>query len=235
MVSGSPAAVDWAGFKNTIVTAAAAIGAAVDDARSEQFAVHARLLIDWNRRINLTAIADPLEMALKHYVDSIAPSALIPSTGRLLDIGSGAGFPGIPLKIMQPAISLTMIDARRKKVSFLKTAIRHLGLEKARACHVRAEDIPPGRTSGAAFDVVVSRAVTDVVRFVQLALPLVAADGLLMYFGGRPPAAAEMSILKDALERQDRPSVWHPMVMPYTLAPTDFQRHVLVVQRIFSA
>jgi len=212
------------------VTAAAAIGAAVDDARSEQFAVHARLLIDWNRRINLTAIADPLEMALKHYVDSIAPSALIPSTARLLDIGSGAGFPGIPLKIMRPAISLTMIDARRKKVSFLKTAIRQLQLEQSVARHIRAQEMTGPQGGGGRFDVIVARAFTDLVRFVQTAVPLLNRGGVLLYYAGRRPAASELAAVARVMGRQAEPPRWRYEIMPYALPQMERKRHVVAVR-----
>ena len=90
------------------------------------FPAHALELIRWNTKINLTAITDPLDVAVKHYIDSIATADLIPRHARLLDIGSGAGFPGIPLKIMFPSLSATLTDAVRKKVNFLNHSGRIL-------------------------------------------------------------------------------------------------------------
>ena len=111
---GSP---QWAAL---IVEGAKAFGLALDQKQVSRFAAHASELIKWNKKFNLTTITDPRDMALKHYLDSIAPAKRIPSFSTLLDIGSGGGFPGIPLKIICPNLKLTLIDGSRKKINFLK-------------------------------------------------------------------------------------------------------------------
>ena len=128
-------------WKNTIVEGARELGIAVSAAQADQFAAHALILKAWNRKINLTAIHAPMDMAVKHFLDSIIPSRHIRPGSRLLDVGSGAGFPGIPLKVMLPSLDVTLVDATRKKVSFLSHVIQALHLSRISAIHSRLEDL----------------------------------------------------------------------------------------------
>jgi 16S rRNA (guanine527-N7)-methyltransferase len=157
----------------------------IDRGKIDQFGIHAFELIKWTRKTSLTAISDPLEIGVKHFLDSIAPAPFIPPHAALLDIGSGGGFPGIPLKIMIPSLSVTLIDASRKKVSFLKHVIRMLGLDNIEACHVRAEDLSRDRIFNNTYDVIVSRALSSMVKFVQMSLPLLAKDGFIIAMKGK--------------------------------------------------
>ena len=162
------------------------MGLTVRPAQTAQFAAHARLLLEWNRKINLTAITDPTQVAVKHYLDAIAPLDHIPSGGRLLDIGTGGGFPGIPLKIMRPDQPMTLIDGVRKKVNFVKHVIRELRLNRIEVLHTRAEDLENGDDNWAGFEVIVCRALADLEAAIQLALPLLAEKGcILVYHGPR--------------------------------------------------
>lgn len=187
-------------WKRTVRDGAGALGIIVGPDHVDRFAAHARELLLWNRKLNLTAITDPIDVAVKHYLDSIAPAVDLPSSGTLLDVGSGGGFPGIPLKILLPSLTVLLIDASRKKVSFLKHAIRTLALEGIGADHVRAEDLAEERgptsglkpvgTSGFAdglrrFDVVISRAVASLDHFVDLSLPLLTEHGIIMALKAR--------------------------------------------------
>lgn len=152
---------------------------------THQFAVHAKELVHWNLRINITSITDPSDIAVKHFLDSLAAAPLIPPEGALLDIGSGGGFPGIPLKILLPSLSVTLIDASRKKVNFLKHILRTLTLENIEALHIRAEDLAADPNFLKRFDVIISRALTDLASFVRLALPLLAAGGIVIALKGQ--------------------------------------------------
>jgi len=135
--------------------------------------------------MNLTRITDPEEVAVKHFIDSIAPAAMIDSGSRVLDIGSGGGFPGIPLKIFNPTISVALIDASRKKVSFLKHIIRKLKLQNICALHVRAEDLVRKSTFAHKFDIVICRALADLDTLIDMALPLLASGGTMMALKGK--------------------------------------------------
>ncbi len=170
-------------WKRTIVEGAREMGITVHAGQADQFAAHALILNEWNQKTNLTAIASPIEMAVKHFLDSIVSSRYIASGSRLLDVGSGAGFPGIPLKVMIPSLNVTLVDATRKKVSFLNHVIRQLHLKRITAIQSRIEDMQQewkGR-----FDVVVCRAFSSLGDFAEKSLPLLGPEGLLMAYKGR--------------------------------------------------
>jgi len=138
----------------------------------EKFTLHARELMKWIRKVNLTAITDPSEVALKHFVDSIIPAAEIKRGSSLIDIGSGGGFPGIPIKIVRPSLNVLLVDSSRKKVNFLKHVIRCTKLSGIDAIHARAEDLPNKYTFAEYFDVAVCRAFSSLDHFADLAIPL---------------------------------------------------------------
>jgi len=170
-------------WKNTIVEGARKLGIDVQPGQADQFAGHALILNEWNQKINLTAIDSPMDMAVKHFLDSIISSRYIGPDSRLLDVGSGAGFPGIPLRVMMPSLDVILVDATRKKVSFLKHVIQALHLSRIAAIHSRIEDLQQeweGR-----FDIIVCRAFSSLADFAEKCLPLLAPDGLLLAFKGR--------------------------------------------------
>jgi len=139
----------------------------------------------WSSRINLTAILDPNEMADKHILDSLAVlRALDPGPLTLLDAGSGAGFPGLPLAVVREDLTVTLVDAVAKKVGFLKHAIAQLGLApRVRAIHLTLQG-DPAREGLQPFDVAVSRALTDPARWATLARPYVRDGGTLVVMAG---------------------------------------------------
>ncbi|RLC06370.1 MAG: 16S rRNA (guanine(527)-N(7))-methyltransferase RsmG [Deltaproteobacteria bacterium] len=170
-------------WKETIVTGARSLGIDVQPGQADQFAAHALILKEWNQKINLTAIDSPIDMAVKHFLDSIISSRYIKPDSRLLDVGSGAGFPGIPLKVMMPSLNVILVDATRKKISFLKHVIQALHLSRIAAIHSRIEDLQQewdGR-----FDIIVCRAFSSLADFAEKCLPLLAPDGLLLAFKGK--------------------------------------------------
>jgi 16S rRNA (guanine527-N7)-methyltransferase len=196
-------------WKRFIRNGAEEFGISLEPEQIDLFVVHAVELVKWNRKINLTAIADPLEIAVKHFLDSTAPAGLIPPDSTLLDVGSGGGFPGIPLKILFPSLSVTLIDASRKKVNFLKYLIRTLKLEGIQALHVRAEDladvkskIPFGQDSAFEdeFDVVICRAVTSLNGFALMAFPLLNRGGFIIALKGKV-TEAEIESVRLLLEK----------------------------------
>lgn len=176
---GSPA------WKRLIIDGAGRLKVTVTPGHADQFAVHARELLRWNRKINLTSIEEPLDVAIKHYVDAVIPARFIRPDAALLDVGSGGGFPGIPLKIVLPSLSVTLIDATRKKINFLNHAIRMLRLQGIRAQHVRIEDFAKDRRLHRSFDVITCRAFSSLPSFVTGTLPLLKPDGVWIALKGR--------------------------------------------------
>jgi 16S rRNA (guanine527-N7)-methyltransferase len=141
-------------------------------------------LLRWNRTYNLTAIANPVEGIEKHLVDSLTLLPLLTGDERLLDLGSGGGFPGLPLKIARPGLSIVSVDSVAKKINFQRHAARLLGLRGFEPLHARAESLPerPGYTDG--FDVVVSRAFASLPFFASLALPCLQPRGRILAMKG---------------------------------------------------
>ncbi len=173
---------DW---QNTVKLGCSHLGVYPEEKRFLLFAVHASLLIKWNKKVNLTSILDPLDIAVKHFVDSAALIRHIPSNARVLDIGTGAGFPSIPLKIVNPSLEVTCVDASRKKISFVKESIRQCGLEKILAMHARAEDLSGDQGHQHAYDVVTSRAFSSLEDFSALASPFLAPNGTILAMKGK--------------------------------------------------
>ena len=157
------------------------LGLALSDTQIEQFQLYRAELLDWNTRMNLTAITDPEEVLVKHFLDSLTLLAVIDKPRlRLLDIGTGAGFPGLPLKIVRPQWSVTLLEATGKKVTFLNHVIKALQLEDVVAMHGRAEEFAHKPAYRAAFDVVTARAVAAIPTLLEYAAPYVRVGGLII-------------------------------------------------------
>ena len=172
-------------WKKLVEEGAANLNTHIDRKITDQFSIHATELIKWNRKINLTTITDPVEVAVKHFLDSIVSVRVMPECGRLLDIGSGGGFPGVPIKIMIPSLSVTLIDASRKKVSFLKHVIRNIKLIEINARQIRAEKLAKEKPLENCFDIIICRAFSRLDKIILKALPLLAKDGIIIAMKGK--------------------------------------------------
>ncbi len=153
----------------------------LNDRQREQFLHYRQELLDWNTRINLTAITDPEEVLLKHFLDSLSLLLVYDQPqARLLDIGSGAGFPGLPLKIVRPQWRVTLLEATGKKVTFLRHMIEVLHLEEIEAIHGRAEELAYSQKYRASFDVVTARAVASLPTLLEYAAPFCRIGGQII-------------------------------------------------------
>lgn len=172
-------------WKERVVKGASQLDVSVGEDVAESLALYAKELLAWNAKCNLTAIKDPMEVAEKHMVDALAVSPYIPLGSRVLDIGTGGGFPGIPARIADETLEVTLVDAVRKKVNFLKHATRTLKLTGVEAIHARAEELSEeeGRRKG--YDVVTSRAFSAIDTFVTMALPYVKPGGRIIAMKGK--------------------------------------------------
>lgn len=149
-------------------------------------------LLRWNTRINLTAITDHREALEKHLVDSLTVLEEVGPAGRLLDLGSGGGFPGLPLRIVAPRLEVLSVDAVEKKIAFQRHVVRLLGLDGFTPWHGRAEGLPAQKIFAAGFDRVVSRAFASLEQFARLALPCLAPRGRIIAMKG-PDGPAELA------------------------------------------
>ncbi len=150
------------------------------------FAHYQMLLQDWNQKFNLTSLTEEKEILIKHFLDSLVCFHFMPRSiaFSLIDIGTGAGFPGIPLKIVNPYIRLTLVDSVQKKVEFCKLLVKELGLSDVEVLHARAEDIGQDNHYREKFDWSVARAVADLSVLAEYMLPLTAVGGFMLAMKG---------------------------------------------------
>lgn len=146
--------------------------------RAAAFNRYAEMLRERNEKINLTAITEPEEVKVKHFLDSCSAAELLPGGASVLDIGSGAGFPGLPLKIVRPDLTVTLLDSVNKKVAFVSDVVAELKLSGVTAVHARIEDFP----HKGEYDAVVSRAVAELSTLAEYALPFVKIGGAFIAY-----------------------------------------------------
>ncbi len=189
-------------WKNLIKSGSVNFKLNFNDLQLNLFANHAANLHKWNKTINLTSITDPDEIALKHFIDSIALVPHINKPSSILDIGSGGGFPGFCLKVANPDHDIVMIDAAKKKINFLKDLIRTTGMKNIEAKHVRAEDFANDKIYQGSFDIVVSRAFSSLDKFVKLSMPFLNKNGVMLAMKGQDVSEEinEMKKLKEVKE-----------------------------------
>lgn len=175
-------------------------GISLDAVQMDRFDRYLTLLLDWNTRMNLTAIKQPEEVAVRHFADSLTllGSLDIPEGGKLIDVGTGAGFPGVPAKIMRPDIDLTLLDSLQKRLNFLGELLHALGLD-AHRLHARAEEGGRSAELREQFDVATARAVASLPALCEYCLPFVKVGGVFAAMKG-PGASEELEQSRNALE-----------------------------------
>jgi len=169
--------------------------------QSQVFDVYLEELLKWNKKFNLTAITDPQEIKIKHFEDSLTILQAIKLTNQsVVDIGSGAGFPGIPLKIVCPEIKLTLIEATRKKVEFLKHVVSVLGLKNIEIIWGRAEELNKQAKYKEKFDVALARAVAKLDKLIGYCVPFLKPGGIFIAQKG-PDIDEELKTAQKDLEK----------------------------------
>jgi 16S rRNA (guanine527-N7)-methyltransferase len=165
---------------SSLADSARAFGIMLTPAQADAFETYYRELVAWNARVNLTAITARDDVLVKHFLDSLSVTLQLRDAQRVIDIGAGAGFPGIPLKIVLPHLRLTLLEATGKKVAFLKHIIAQLDLRDAVAIQARAEDLAHDAAHRAQYDVAVARAVANLATLLEYALPFVRQRGIFI-------------------------------------------------------
>ena len=200
--------------------------------QKEQFATYYNKLIEFNKKVNLTRITDKNEVYLKHFFDSITPllefSDLFKGEKSLCDVGAGAGFPSLPIKILCPDLSITIVDSLGKRLKFLDELINDLSLDKVTLVHSRAEDAGQNKNLREKFDLVTGRAVARMSVLSEYCLPLAKVDGYLVALKG-PKAQDELADAKNAIEVLGG-SVKE--VKELMLPDTDDERTLIVVKKV---
>lgn len=217
-------------FTTELRAAAEATSLSLSEEQILKFTRYDALLVDWNERMNLTAITEPRDVAVKHMVDSLTAydAALFSGAPTVIDVGTGAGFPGIPLKIFDPSIRLTLMDSLAKRLAFLEAVVEDLGLTGVTCVHARAEDAAHEPQRRERYDIAVSRAVARLPVLLEYTLPFVKKGGHLIALKGRT-AEEEATDAKRALKLLGGRL---ETIRPVTLPGLSDKRAVLTITKI---
>jgi len=187
-------------------------------------------LLETNKVMNLTAITEPEEMMKKHYWDSIFPlsKGIFPEGAKVVDVGCGAGFPSLPLKLAAPHLDMTLLDSLQKRLTFLDGVIADLELKEIRTLHLRAEDAGRDPAQRASYDIAVSRAVAELSKLLEYCLPLVKKGGALIAYKGAT-ADEELERAQNAIRILGGKveEVFH-----YTLPDEEDKRAIIVIRKV---
>ena len=198
----------------------------ITEEQMQKFFFYMELLLEWNQKMNLTAITDPKEIILKHFIDSMTISPYIKQEKKVIDVGTGAGFPGIPLAIICPNTSFTLIDALNKRISFLKEVVTKLQLSNVVVEHARAEDF--AKENREKYDIATSRAVANLPVLLEYLLPFVKKEGKCICMKGPniqeelDEAKKAIAVLGGELEKVDY----------FHLMDTEIERNNVVIKKI---
>lgn len=206
---------------------AAGFGAILDENMIRSLFDYKRMLLEWNEKMNLTAIEDDKEIIIKHFVDSLSIIPFLKGIGSVADVGTGAGFPGIPLKIAEPGLNVVLLDSLEKRIGFLDAVISELHLNGITAVHMRAEDAGVSPKFREKFDAATARAVASLPVLLEYCLPLVKTGGIFIAMKGS--SSEEVSISGKALDVLGGKI---EEVKEFTLPETDIKRSIIVVRKL---
>lgn len=204
-------------------------GITVSEGQLKQFERYYEELVSWNEKMNLTGITERDQVYIKHFYDSISLAFHVPmgEIESMADIGSGAGFPGIPLKICFPHLQLTIVDSLNKRIQFLQHVVDELGLSQVRLLHGRAEDLGRQENLRDAFDLVTARAVARMVILNEFCLPFAKPGGLFVAMKGSNP---EDEVKEAARSLSELNGKW-VSTPAFSLPLENSERHLVLIQK----
>ncbi len=220
--------MDFEIFKKEIFSKLADINVELSESKIRQFFTYMELLIEWNKKINLTAIVEMTDIIDKHFVDSLTISQYLKENSRVIDVGTGAGFPGIPLKIARDDLQIDLLDSLNKRVNFLNEVINELQLKNINAIHSRAEDEGIKSEKREKYDIAVSRAVANLPVLLEYLLPFVKLNGTCVCMKGAN-IEEEVKSSKNALKELGGEI---EAIHKFNLPGTDATRNIIIVKKI---
>ena len=197
----------------------------INEEQINKFYDYMNLLIEWNKKINLTAITDYNEIILKHFVDSLTINKCIKENNYVVDVGTGAGFPGIPLKIIRDDIKIVLVDSLNKRINFLNEVIKELNLKNIETVHARAEEFGRNKKYRQKFDIATSRAVANLSTLSEYMIPLVKINGRCICMKGKEIKEE----LKDSLNAIKVLGGKVENVEEFELADNDINRSIIYI------
>lgn len=193
----------------------------------KQFYQYMNLLIEWNEKINLTAIVEPKEIILKHFIDSLTITKYIGKNQSVIDVGTGAGFPGIPLKIVRKDLKITLLDSLNKRIHFLDEVIKELELENIDTVHERIEEYGKNKKYRETYNVATSRAVANLTTLSEYMLPMVRIKGMAICMKGSE-INEEISKSKNSIKLLGGEI---SKIEEFTLPKSDYKRNLILIEK----
>ena len=199
----------------------------INNNQLEMFYKYMQLLLKWNEKINLTAITDENEIILKHFVDSLTVLKYIKENDKIIDVGTGAGFPGIPIAIMMPNVKITLLDSLNKRINFLNEVIKELDLKNVETIHSRSEDCGKDMLYREKYDISIARAVANLSTLSEYLLPFVKIGGKMICMKGSEieeelkNAQYAIKVLGGKIIAKDE----------FTLPESDIKRNIIIVKK----
>ena len=215
-------------MKDLLIEGASKLDIALNETKANQFMTFMDMLTETNKSLNLTAITEPEEIITKHFLDSLTACSFIPESASVIDVGCGAGFPGLPVKIAREDISLTLLDSLNKRLAFIESVLKSTGISGANCVHARAEDGGRDKTHREKYDIALSRAVANMAVLSEYCLPYVKTGGLFLALKG--PAAPEE--LKNAEKAIKTLGGEIAEVSEVTVPFTDLLHKIVVVKKV---
>ncbi len=215
-------------FENIFQKYLESINIVLSGTQKKQFYNYMNLLIEWNKKINLTAIIESEDIILKHFIDSLTVNKFIENESNIIDIGTGAGFPGIPLKIIKPEIEFELLDSLNKRINFLNEVINNLNLKNIKAIHARVEEFAKNKKNREKYNIVTSRAVANLNVLVEYMLPLAKLGGKCICMKG-PNIKEEIEKSKNAIKILGGEI---ESIEEFTLPQSDIKRTIIIIRKI---
>lgn len=199
----------------------------INEKKQQQFEDYMNLLLEWNEKINLTAITEEDDIILKHFVDSLTITKYIEQGMSIVDVGTGAGFPGIPVKIAREDVKVTLVDSLNKRILFLQEIIRKLQLKNITTMHYRAEEFGQNKNYREGFDIATSRAVANLSILAEYLLPLVKIGGICICMKGSE-IQEELESSKKAIEILGGEI---EEIQEFMLPESDIKRNIIIIRK----
>lgn len=215
-------------FKKRFLELANKININLTENQIEKFYKYMELLLEWNKKINLTAITDEDEIILKHFIDSLTVLKYINENDKIIDVGTGAGFPGIPIAIMMPNVRITLLDSLNKRINFLNEVIRELDLKNIETIHSRSEDCGKDIFFREKYDIALARAVANLSTLSEYLLPFIKIDGKMICMKGSN-LEEELKNAEYAIKELGGEFV---LKDEFELPDSDIKRNIIIVEKV---
>lgn len=215
-------------FSNKLISVAEKINISISEEQCKNFYNYMKLLLEWNEKMNLTAITEPDEIILKHFIDSITAEKYISKDSKMIDVGTGAGFPGIPLSIIRNDLDITLMDSLNKRIRFLDEVVNENDLKNVETIHGRAEELARNKDFREKYDVAISRAVAPLNILLEYLIPFLKVGGTCICMKGNN--------VEEELERSQKAlkvlSCEIEKIEKFNLPESEYGRNIIIIKKI---